>query len=121
MPRVRRLTQFLDKRRASWYLRFRLPARLRLLAQRDELRLSLGTSDRQVACHRVRVLYRHIYGIRRLAKLMATLTKEDAERALRRALAQLVDDLERSKEPWFRHDPLRELRRGSLRPAPASQ
>jgi hypothetical protein len=111
MPRLRRLTQFLHRRRAYWYLRFRFPAAIQALIQRTEFQLSLATTDRQVACHRARVLYPHIYSIRRLAKLMATLTREDVERALRRALTRLVVDLERTREPWFRHDPVQELMR----------
>jgi hypothetical protein len=90
MPRLRRLTQFLHRRRSYWYLRFRFPAAIRALTQRTEFQASLATTDRQVAGESARTLYPHIYSIRRLAKLMATLGKQDADRALGRALAMMM-------------------------------
>jgi integrase len=118
MPRVRRLTQFLHKRRANWYLRFRLPATLRRLMHLSEVRLSLGTTDSQSACRQARELLPHVYSIKRLARLMPALSSDIVERALRHALATLVAELERTKEPWFRHDPMEEATRRALRMGP---
>jgi integrase len=84
---------------------------MRPLLRKSEFRFSLGTTDRQIACYRAQVLVPYVYAIRRLARIMAALSQTDVERALRRALNSLVEDLERSKEPWFAHDPLKELLR----------
>jgi integrase len=115
MPRINRLTQFLHKRRTRWYFRFRFPAAIRRMGAAAELRLSLGTTDRLIACERARGLSPHVYAIKRLSRTMAALTREDVHRALREAVQRLVDDLERAKQPWFSHDALRVIEGFSIR------
>jgi integrase len=107
MPRIRRLTQFLHRRNRYWYFRFRFPAAIRRLGAGAELRLSLGTVDRLIASERARALSPHVYAIKRLSRAMTAVTRDDVQRALREALKRLVEDLERAKEPWLSHDPLK--------------
>jgi hypothetical protein len=49
MPRARRVMPFLQRRKATWYFRFKLPGRLRPIAGHSEMRLSLGTTELWVA------------------------------------------------------------------------
>jgi hypothetical protein len=104
MPRMRRVMPFLQRRQATWYLRFRLPVRLQELGGRSELRLSLGTRELPVARLRAERVIPNVYWLKQLARYMSALAlgPEHVRRALDLAFAQIVSELQRTREPWFR-------------------
>jgi len=104
MPRIRRVTRFLQRRQATWYLRFRLPTRLQELTGRTELRISLGTCDLPVARLRAERVIPNVYWLKQLARYMSALAlgPEHIRGALELAFAQIVSELQRTREPWLR-------------------
>jgi integrase len=102
MPRTRRVMPFLQRRQATWYLRFRLPVRLQELAGRSELRLSLGTRELSVARQRAEEVLPNVYGLKQLARHMSALEPGHVQRALDLALSRLEEELRRTREPWMR-------------------
>jgi hypothetical protein len=102
MPRTRRVMPFLQRRQATWYLRFRLPVRLQGLAGRSELRLSLGTRELSVARQRAEQVLPDVYCLKQLARHMSALEPMHVRGALDLALSRIVDELRRTREPWMR-------------------
>jgi integrase len=102
MPRTRRVMPFLQRRQATWYLRFRLPVRLQALAGRSELRLSLGTRELSVARQRAEQVLPDVYCLKQLARNMSALEPGHVQRALDLALSRLAEELHRTREPWMR-------------------
>jgi hypothetical protein len=92
MPRMRRVMPFLQRRQATWYLRFRLPVRLQELGGRSELRLSLGTRELPVARLRAERVIPNVYWLKQLARYMSALAlgPEHVRRALDLAFAQIA-------------------------------
>jgi len=102
MPRTRRVMPFLQRRQATWYLRFRLPVRLQELAGRSKLRLSLGTRELSVARQRAEQVLPDVYCLKQLARHMSPLGPVHVQRALDLALSRIVDEVRRTREPWMR-------------------
>jgi hypothetical protein len=102
MPRTRRVMPFLQRRQATWYLRFRLPIRLQVLAGRTELRLSLDTRELSVARKRAEQVLPDVYCLKQLARHMSAVEPGHVQRAFDVALSRLVEDLRRTREPWLR-------------------
>jgi integrase len=122
MPRTRRVMPFLQRRQATWYLRFRLPVRLQALAGRSELRLSLGTRELSVARQRAEQVLPDVYCLKQLARHMSALEPGHVQRALDLALSRLAEELHRTREPWMRGRPsMHGLENGSGKSLPGGQ
>jgi integrase len=93
---------FLHRRECTWYFRFKLPERLKALAGRYELRISLGTRELAVARQRAEQVLSDVYCLKQLARHMSGLDPSHVQRALDIAFSEIVEKLERSKEPWLR-------------------
>jgi hypothetical protein len=85
-----------------WYFRFKLPGRLRSLAGRSELRISLGTRELTVARQRAEGVLADVYLIKQLARHMSVLEPSQVQKALHIAFSEIVEKLEQGKEPWMR-------------------
>src|SRR5215471_6234946 len=102
MGRSRRVMPFLHRRDCTWYFRFRIPGPLRSIALRSELRISLGTSELGVARQRAEGVLPDVYRLKQLARRMSVLEPSHVQRALDIAFSEIVEKLERTKEPWLR-------------------
>ncbi len=102
MPRARRVTPFIHRRRLTWYLRFKLPGSLQPIAGRTEIRISLGTKELLVARLRAERVLPDVYSLKLLARHMSTLEPRHVQKALNIAFSRIVSELERTKEPWIR-------------------
>ena len=102
MPRRRRVTPFLHRRKASWYLRFKLPRSLSRLIGRAEFRVSLNTKEFVLARARAEGALPEIFWLKSLVRLMSELEPEHVQRAVNLAFSRIVAELERTKEPWMR-------------------
>jgi hypothetical protein len=95
---------FLQRRHATWYLRFRLPVRLQELGGRSELRVSLGTRELAVARLRAERVLLDVHSLKQLARYMSAVALEPmhVRAALDLALSRIAEELRRTREPWIR-------------------
>jgi hypothetical protein len=93
MPKALRQASHLQRRRGTWYCRFRLPTQLKSIAERTEIRVSLAMGERSTARERVAILLPYVHSFKRLATNMTKLTPEHVQRALDLHFTDIVPGL----------------------------
>ena len=105
MQKLHHEATYLFNRSGIWYFRFRLPSATQSGFRQAEIRLSLSTGELRVARERVAVLLPYVYWLKRFGRRMKELSRDQARAILDEAFTRIVNELERTKEPWMRNDP----------------
>ncbi len=88
---------FLQRRRSSYYFRFRLPGAIQSLVRRREVRYSLGSRRISVARELIAAVMPAIYAVKGLGRRVKTLNEDEARRAAEFAIGRLLAVLRRSR------------------------
>lgn len=83
--------RYLQRKPSSWYFRFRLPNEIQSTALPAEIRLSLSTTNREIARARARCALPWVHAIKQAKYDMAVLSEE----VLNELLSRLIERLER--------------------------